>query len=371
MKNKIFFGMFITIWVVLILLNFMVPNIEFSEKENRYLAKYPSLNWEELVDGKYVPKVDTYINDHFVFRNTWIQIKSMYEKVLGKTQNNGVYIGKDGYLFEKFEYTQKEKDKFQKIAQTINLLSQNKEIPVTFLLIPNSNSINKDKLPNNVVEYEQEKIVQEFYEKLDKDVNKIEVIDILEENKQRQLYFRTDHHMTTQGAYLVYKQYCNQMQIQEVSEEEFKKEVVSNEFLGTLDSKAQQVNQIPDTIEVYTNQYTQIEQADYDGIITNSLFNEEYLKGKDKYSYFLNGNNANVKIKTKIKNGKKLLIIKDSYAHIMAPFLCQHYEEVFFVDPRYYRASISEYIEKNEITEVLFLYNVSNLLEDNSLQHIK
>ena len=69
-------------------------------------------------------------------------------------------------------------------------------------------------------------------------------------------------------------------------------------------------------------------------------------------------------VKTKVENGKKLLVIKDSYAHIMAPFLCQNYEEIHFIDPRYYKASITEYVAQNEITDILFLYNVSNLLTD-------
>ena len=101
------------------------------------------------------------------------------------------------------------------------------------------------------------------------------------------------------------------------------------------------------------------------------MFNDNYLNKKDKYSYFLNGNNAKVVIKTNINNGKKLLIIKDSYAHIFAQFICQNYEEIHFIDPRYYKVNISDYIEKNNLDEVLFLYNVSNMLQDIYLRGIK
>ena len=92
---------------------------------------------------------------------------------------------------------------------------------------------------------------------------------------------------------------------------------------------------------------------------------------KDKYSYFLNGNNAKVVIKTNVNNGKKLLVIKDSYSHIMAQFLCQNYEEVHFLDPRYYNLPLMDYCKENDIDETLFLYNVSNLVSDLGIRNVR
>ena len=86
MKNKIFFAIFITIWIVLIVLNFVVKSEAFSEQENRYLAKLPTFTFEKLVNGKYQEKMDNYINDHFIFRNAWIKIKSATEMALRKNR---------------------------------------------------------------------------------------------------------------------------------------------------------------------------------------------------------------------------------------------------------------------------------------------
>ena len=177
--------------------------------------------------------------------------------------------------------------------------------------------------------------------------------------------------MTSDGAYLLYLEFCKSANINPVAISSFKRELVTRSFLGTFDSKAQVPNQIPDEIIVYKNDTNQDVKCNYDGEKYNSIFNEEYLNKKDKYSYFLNGNSANAIIKTKISNGKKLLVIKDSYAHIASQFLCQNYEEVHFLDTRYYRIPISDYIEENKITDVLFLYNVSNILEEVSLRGIK
>lgn len=371
MKNKIFFSIFIIIWIVLILLNFIIPKNEFSEQENRYLAKVPEFSFEDLVNGKYAEDLDTYINDHFIFRNFWLKLNSLVQLSTGKTENNGVYIGKDGYLFEKFEYTEAEEKNLQKAVAVINNFAQKTNTPTYFLLVPNSIYINKDKLPNNVEIANQEKIIENVYNNCNENVQTINVINTLEENKDLQLYYKTDHHMTSIGSYLLYTDFCKVANITATHLAQYNEETVSSDFLGTFDSKAQVLNQETDKIKVYKNDINTNVEGNYDGKIYNSIFNEEYLDKKDKYSYFLNGNNAKVVIKTKADNNKKLLIIKDSYAHILSQFLCDNYEEIHFIDPRYYNLPLSTYVTENNITETLFLYNLSNLTTDVGIRGVK
>ena len=100
MKNKIFFAIFMTIWVVIVIINFIWPKQVFSEEENRMLASMPRFSFESFVSGKYLNGVNDYINDHFAFRNIYLKLNSLWEvNVLGKKENNGIYIGKEGYLF--------------------------------------------------------------------------------------------------------------------------------------------------------------------------------------------------------------------------------------------------------------------------------
>lgn len=375
MKNKIFFFGFMTIWIVLIILNFLIPPVGFSEQENRTLAKFPTFTWEKLIEGTYQEELDNYINDHFIFRNGWVKLKSGLEQLLGKTENNGVYIGKDGYLFEKFEYTQKEKQNLQIAANTINQFVNKIEIPVSFALIPNSIEINKEKLPDFVKVPNQKQIIQQMNDLLEEKINKVQLIDLLEEsskNKELQLYFKTDHHMTSLGSFLVYQKISKSMGIQTKDLKEYTRIELSKEFLGTFDSKAQIIGQEADKLDVYLNEGNLLlEEVVYDNETTKSIFNEAYLKKKDKYSFFLNGNNSKVVVKTKNHNGKKLLVIKDSYAHNMVPYFCQDFEEIHFIDPRYYRLPLSTYIEENNLTEVLFLYNVSNIIQDVGIRNVR
>ena len=369
--KKIFFITFIVIWTTLILLNFIIPNKSFSEQENRFLKTFPKFEMKKLVDGKYTEDLNDYINDNFIFRNLFVKLNSVFNLSLGKTENNDVYIGKDGFLFEKFEYKEEEKDNLEKVENAINNFTNNVNVPIYFMLIPNSIYINREKLPNNVDIYNQKEIIDEFYNKLNNKIKKIDVTEDLEKNKENYLYFKTDHHITSDGAYISYLNFCKVANLVMPKIEEFTKEVVSEDFLGTFDSKAQIPNQKRDEIVVYKNDLNTKVEGNYDGAQYNSIFNEDYLDKKDKYSYFLNGNNAKVIIKTNVKNEKKILVVKDSYGHIFAQFFCQNFEEVHFIDPRYYRLSILDYIKENNITDVIFLYNVSNLVTDNNIRIIK
>lgn len=367
-KNHLFFICFLSVWLFLILANFFYPKMTFSEKENRYLSTFPSFHIQALVNGSYATNLDTYINDHFVYRDIWLTCKSTLERLLGKTENNGVYIGKDGYLFEKFTYTKEHAKNLETAVTIMEQFAQTSQLPTYFAFIPNSIYLYSDKLPDFVEVANQEEIIRQTYANCQK-VIPVPTVDILKAHKPENLYFKTDHHMTSTGAYYVYTAFRQTAHEPYTSLETYIPTMVSNQFLGTFDSKAQVLGQIPDEIITYQN--PTIEKGTYDGEVYNSIYQDSYLKTKDKYSYFLNGNHALVTLETTTKNHERLLIIKDSYAHNLAQFLCTDYEEIHFIDPRYYKASISDYAKENHITQVLFLYNVANLIEDTGIRQVQ
>ena len=375
MKNKIFFTIFMMVWVIIVIINFVWAKPVFSEEENRMLATIPRFSFESFVNGNYLNGVNDYINDHFAFRNFYLKLNSWWEvQIMGKKENNGVYIGEDGYLFEKVNFNENEQKNVNKNIHTISDFSAKMEkinVPTYFMLIPNSIYINSDKLPNNVETLDQEKIINEVYNKTENTININVVKSLKTENENKQLYFKTDHHINSDGAYVAYTEFCKTANLPIINLNEFEKVILSDDFLGTFDSKAQLLNQESDTLFVYENTInTNIKEAIYDKEVTNSIFNEDYLRGKDKYSYFLNGNNSRAIIKTNNTNDKKLLVIKDSYAHIISQFLCQSYSEVHFLDPRYTNFNYEEYVKKNGITDVLFLYNVSTFMQDTNVSKI-
>ena len=370
-NNKIFFIIFMIVWISIILLNVFLPVDEFSSQENRYLATFPKFSFDKLVSGEYTANLDTYLNDHFSIRNLLIKIDSLKEQLILKTENKEIYIGKNGSLFEKFKFSEENMGNVEYISKKVNELSKKINKDMYLVIIPNSTYINQKDLPNYAYVENQEKIISEIYKNMP-NIKTIDVVDKLQANNNEYIFFKTDHHFTSLGAYYVYGEICKKLNIDYPTLNEFNVKKVSSDFLGTYDSKAQIINQQTDDIYVYENNLnTKGIIANYDGVVTNSIYNEKYLQEKDKYSYFLNSNNAKVVIKTANTNGRKLLVIKDSYAHIMAQFLVQNFEEVHLIDPRYYKAQISEYIEENDIDDVLFLYSLSNLATDLGLRTIK
>ena len=369
MKNKIFFSCFISIWLILIVLNFIIKTPEFSEAENRYVAKLPKITMESLLNGEFSKQMDTYINDHFVFRDKWLNIRAAFERTLGKDEISNVYIGKEGYLFEKFTEENVDRDSISYKINKINEFKNKTDTNIYITLVPNSIYINRDKLPENATTFNQKDVIEDIYNKLE--INKINVIDTLEKNKNNKLYFKLDHHMTSKGAYLVYEKITKDMLNKDTNENDYIKEKVTDSFYGTFYSKVNLKSLKPDDIYIYKNKNVKVTSAVYDNREKKSIYNFNYLKKKDKYSMFLDGNHAISVIKTDVKNGKKLLVIKDSYAHILSQFLINDYEEIHFLDLRYYNMPASSYIKENNIENVLLLYNVTNFISDIAIKNIR
>ena len=100
----------------------------------------------------------------------------------------------------------------------------------------------------------------------------------------------------------------------------------------------------------------------------DSIYFMDYLGKKDKYCVFMGENRAYTNIKTNADNGKKLLVIKDSYANSFIPFLTQHYSEIAVIDLRYVKTSIRDFVDPDDYEQTLFLYNASTFAEDKNIK---
>ena len=378
---------FVLIVATIAIVNAAMPKKDFSENENRVLAEFPELTWESLFVG--TPTVDetgretkqiwttdfeTYISDHFMFRDQWVGLKSLVELGAQKKDSGGVYFAKDGYSIEQFwsydngrfqgnltaakEFSQKVQDRFG--------------IEVKAMIVPTANDILKDKLPLFAPEVDQQELIAQMKEALP---GFIDVTDALSAHKDEDIFYKTDHHWTSLGVYYAYQEFCKEMGIEPKPLSWYQSEILSDQFLGTTYSKANLYTVQPETIMYYKNPNEYPLEVEYragDKVTetSNSLIEEKYLNEKDKYSAFLNGNQAITKITTSNKNGKKLLIVKDSYANSFAPFAVNDYEEVHMIDLRAYRQSTMDYMEQNGITDVLLLYNVQNFTEDSNVYQL-
>ncbi len=361
--NRIFFVLFVVVWLVIGVINVLTPYKEYSENENKYLSKFPKYSFEGIVNGKFMPGVENYINEQFILRDNWISIQSVLEYGLGKRESNGVYICSNALIGK---FGEPNKDFVEGNILGINSFAETTGIPTKLMIVPGASAIQNDNLPPYATPYDHMPLIEEIYSKVN--VGTVSVADTLTEHKDNYIYYRTDHHWTTYGAYLGYVEYCKSEGIIPV---EYSADMVSDSFNGTLYSKSGVRFIKSDTIESYNLKFDtscEVIVPNSDNIKNDSIYYEENLIGKDQYTYFLGDNKAVITAfaQREEKIGKKLLVVKDSYAHCMAPMLLEHYDEVTFIDVRYVKLKLNNYIDISQYDSCLFLFSADGFMnEDN------
>ncbi|HZW49252.1 MAG TPA: DHHW family protein [Bacillota bacterium] len=364
--NKTFFYVVFPLWIIILLYNFFTPNLEFSQNENRYLAQIPEFTVSTLLNGTYMAKLDEHVNDQFVFRDTWISLQSDLEYALGKRESNGVFIGKNTLLGKLEEVNP---DNIENNLQGMLDFFATVHKPCAVMLVPSAAEIEPDRLPLFAQSWPQEPIIQQIYQAAG-EITGISLSDTLHQHADDYIYYRTDHHWTTYGAYLAYLEYCRALGL---APAEYKAEAVSHDFNGTLYSKSGVRFIEPDTMEAFQSNAVAGCSIVSDGapVFYDSVYFKEYLDVKDQYSYFLGQNQPIVTLYGNQATGKKLLMFKDSYAHCLAPMLLQHYDEIVLVDLRYINAEISDLINIGEFDQVLFLYSIDTFASSNNLAKLQ
>ncbi len=340
---------------------------EFSEFENKYLQAKPKLSLESLVNNEYSHKYEKYINEQFILRNKWIDLKSRIEFYIGKTENNGIVYGKNNFMFDKLQKVD-EKQLDKNVDNIIKFLENYQDKNISFALAPSSYEVLKDKLPYGLKLYNQRDMINSIYQKLEN--NKVKTIDLvsaLESHEEEYIYYKTDHHWTSLGAYYAYVEFMKSLDKGYVDINDLKANEVEG-FLGTYFSKAKKFNSEFDKITYY--------DIDIDRMIIKDkeytdIYDFEKFKTRDKYGAFLYGNNDLTIISNKSsvekKDKSRILVIKDSYGNSFVPFLTYNYDEVFVVDLRFNSEKISEIMGKYEFDEILIMYSAFNFIEDSNL----
>ena len=333
-----------------------IPAKSFSEHENRFLQNAPKITLNKLINGIYTTQLHDYFADQINLRAQMITIKAYCEMALGKRENNGIILANDGYLIEMPSYNEENyqhlKSNLSQIEILVKKLEENNVKAYSFI-VPRKVDLLVHKLP-----FYSNKRSETALNYVKSPHNSL--LPTLQ-HEDKDVFYKTDHHLNYYGTYLLYLALSNALGFKTLPIDQFDWITLSNEFYGTSYSKSGFFLSKPDKIIApsYQNEEYQTTIVDTDQIFSG-LYDLSYLNQKDKYSTFLSGNNAHVKIVDTKTEKETLLIIKDSYAHALAPYLCKHYNLEIF-DPRYYTGSISSYIEENEIKNVLFLFGLDTL----------
>ena len=338
------------------LLHILLPDRTFSPVENRTLSRMPEFSWSALVDGSYTSKLEKYLEDQFPLRDSWMGLKNRYEYLLGKREFHGVYLCGDR-LIHKIE----DASRAEQNISYLQKLTELTDIPVYLGLIPTAAEVYRDQLPVGAENFDQAAYLEKVRESVP-DTVWVDMEKWMDGASGVSLFYRTDHHWTSAGAWHGYAALMEAMG--EPFEPLGTPETVSDDFYGTLYSSSGVHWLAPDTIERYVSG-AGVTVENFEKGETHGLYVDSFLGEKDKYASFLGGNTPLYIIRNpEAASEEKLLVVRDSYSDAMAPFLSQYFAEIHLVDLRYYRTSVAEYARENGMDRIFVCYSVENFVKD-------
>lgn len=363
---------FIIVLFLVLIVNAIVPDKEKSELENRALESRPRFNLTTVLSGDFMEQWEKYLSDQFAGRNTWRRVKVGLDRLGGAKMENNIYIGKGGQLMENIEVP--DEDQLDANMTAIQNFAQTYEdIPVTMMLVPDAACILTDRLPAFAEVEDQRQMFSMAERKLGDSVNWIDTVSILNKHKSEKLYYKTDHHWTTQGAFYVFQEAAQTFGIEGDVSDDFVSYTVTDSFNGVLAASSGVGLDERELIDIYVptegDDDVIVDYVD-EGRKTTSLYDSSKLDTRDKYGVFLGGNTSVIDIKTVSTSQKRLLIVKDSFADCFIPFLAPYYREIVVVDPRYYSGTMDEIMDTYRITDALILYSGNTFFTDNNISGV-
>lgn len=366
--------LFIGIIVVMQAAFWLLPRRSFSENEKRVLSEAPQIDAAGIADGSVFRSIESYLSDHFPGRELWVGAKAYLENVEGRGATEDIVRGTDGWLFT--APVSDDREMLWDNMQAITTFAEKQSVAVSMMAVPSAGAVVSDKLPALHMPYPDADLLEEARRIAGNTLHWVDLYtDFCSAEQPERLYYRTDHHWTSEGAYRAYCLLMEELGQSSVPRDDFTVEQISG-FYGTSYSKSGLWLTEPDTLELWTDPamqaVTTVYDANRDSVTQEGVFFREYLKAADKYPVFLSGNHARVHIETNADSGKRLLVIKDSYAHALAPFLAEEYSTIDLIDLRYFKQqTISSWLEENPADEILLVYGLGSLAEDKNLQWLE
>lgn len=412
---KINIGVCVGLILLFMLGFFVMSKPTYSEVEKRDLATFPEVSAETLFSGTLTRGIETWFADTFPLREGFVTLSSHVKEMRGLrfddvriiqppagggeaqdmpslpeltapkpavsssegedpasseealppppqdvgegTVSNGIFVY-NGMAMSMYGGSQ---EAGRQYAQVISEYQQAlPDVQVYNLIIPTAIEFYVPEKYSSVTNSQKE-MIDYIYSQFDATIKTVDAYSEIRKHTDEYLYFRTDHHWTGRGAYYAYVAFCQQAGFTPINLESVETRRL-DDFIGTMYSQAQDSTLLknPDYVDYYIfdQDYTAlryVKDSPYYGVET-TLWGE-YAQGVNSYSVFLHGDFPLLTVKTNNTNGRKILVVKESFGNAFAPFLINHYEEVHIVDQRYFQLNLISYIQQNGINELIFANN--------------
>jgi len=401
----IHFWLFLLILVGGGVLFFAMPSTDESELENRKLAPFPTLTIDNFTSGKYFDSIDAHFSDHFPFRELFVlwgqKIKNNRGFWLGKT----VYIAptadevvtnadtciallNDTVNFDTIPFDPKKLGSSKGLTiydgMAFQIFGGNKRVAAAYASMVNKYRENLDPsinifcliIPSNAEFYKpkdmklgasESKNIRDIYSFLNKGITPVYATENIRKHTDEYIYFNTDHHWTGLGAYYAYQAFCEAAKIKPIPLTDLDRKC-NGKYLGSLYRMTldERLKERGDSVVVYRirNKY---KAYSMDSELKKSTHAFLYYRNACNYGVFLGGDLPIMRIDSDNKNGRKLLIIKNSFGNALAPYMVPHFEQVFIMDYRYFRGSVEKLVKQFNVTDILF---PTSIFAANTVSHI-
>ena len=398
--------------------SFMIPlRPTYSESEKRDLKEFPEFSYEAIISGSFFDDISTWFSDTFPFREKLTKLNTSIKKFSGfdsiaihgdvdlgdeipdapmdapvtdepditapettvpittepstepkpdiKTQSLGAILVAGNSAYEYYNFSSTLAPDFINCVSNIKGAAGS-NANVYSLLVPTSMDITlHDSIRKDINSSDQKKALDYFNSSF-RNVTAVSTIyDAQRQHRNEYTYFRTDHHWTALGAYYAYEEFCKAKGISTIHVTDYLTTSFDG-FLGTFYSSSGQsaaLGETPDTVVAYLPR-NNVECTITEG--NGNTFNWEVITDVSgynqnlKYLTFIGGDQALVTIKNlDIEEESSCLVIKESYGNAFVPFLIPHYKNVYVIDPRHYKGTLSEFTSTHQVDDIIFLANIS------------
>jgi len=346
------------------------PKADFSPAENRQLAAFPTPSFTALSDGSFMAATEDYIRDHFPLREQLFGLRTQLELLSGQREVNGVFVLSDR-LVEKMDTVSEAA--IDQGTRAVTAFSQRFSGAVSLMLIPTAASIHSDLLPPSAPGVPQKALIDRIYESLPERVGTIDCYSALAASPGLGLYYRSDPRWTSLGAYLGYNACSKQMSFTPVSSDRLNVEHASHQFRGQLYNRTLCARPLPDTIDIYSlpgsDAKVTLKIYDYEAGWSQheGLYFREFLDSSDPYAVFLGPERPVVTVTTSVKNGRNLIVFRDSNANALTPFLAMHYSTITLVDLSMIQGPFEQLVSLEDYDQALFCYSLKTFTQENGL----
>lgn len=354
----------------LFVLDLVTPDRAYSELENTTLSQRPGLS-SVSADGlnKFFTAYTKYVKDQVAGRDSWVALQSTVEtKVMQKEQSGGILLGRQQMMFPRtYGLVSSETRTLPKNTAALEALCQRYPGKVNVMLVPAASAIYPENVPAGAPLLDEDRYLDSLSDAVQAAGGRfVDVRDPLRSHKDEYLYYRTDHHWTSLGAYYAYSQLCEALGLTPFDPAAHTA-LTRDGFYGTHYSKARTWNAVPDTITYYELQnaltiWNVTGPGQPTEGTTTGLYDLDKLEVYDKYAMFLHGNNGLSRVEGDGEG--KILVIKDSYANSFVPYLTANYAAIDVVDFRNYNYGLDQLIAANDYDQILVLYSYASFTTD-------